>query len=142
MITVVRSGFLRRWAAIASYLPQRTDNNIKSYWNTHLKKKLNGRTHIRSIHLGNSGADGISNALAVLPLLAGDDREICDDQLRIEGELRQHLLVVPDNLAGGRRWRRSPVIILISSSLSFKMALNLSRIGVGGYWAMTTLLDI
>ncbi|OIS96138.1 PREDICTED: myb-related protein 306-like [Nicotiana attenuata] len=29
-----------RWAAIASYLPQRTDNDIKNYWNTHLQKKL------------------------------------------------------------------------------------------------------
>lgn len=29
-----------RWAAIASYLPERTDNDIKNYWNTHLRKKL------------------------------------------------------------------------------------------------------
>ncbi|KAI7730663.1 hypothetical protein M8C21_017323, partial [Ambrosia artemisiifolia] len=30
-----------RWAAMASYLPQRTDNDIKNYWNAHLKKRLN-----------------------------------------------------------------------------------------------------
>ncbi|KAH6828622.1 myb domain protein 60 [Perilla frutescens var. hirtella] len=29
-----------KWAAIATYLPRRTDNDIKNYWNTHLKKKL------------------------------------------------------------------------------------------------------
>lgn len=29
-----------RWSAIASHLPNRTDNEIKNYWNTHLKKRL------------------------------------------------------------------------------------------------------
>eukprot|EP01018_Ginkgo_biloba_P038566 Gb_09907 [translate_table: standard] len=40
--TVVTDIFRRKakWAAIASYLPQRTDNDIKNYWNTHLKKRL------------------------------------------------------------------------------------------------------
>uniref|UniRef100_A0A0D9VUK5 Uncharacterized protein n=1 Tax=Leersia perrieri TaxID=77586 RepID=A0A0D9VUK5_9ORYZ len=37
-----------RWSAIASYLPHRTDNDIKNFWNTHLKKKLLAANHIVS----------------------------------------------------------------------------------------------
>ncbi|BAT99197.1 hypothetical protein LR48_Vigan06g110900 [Vigna angularis] len=29
-----------KWSAIASHIPGRTDNEIKNFWNTHLKKKL------------------------------------------------------------------------------------------------------
>ncbi|KAK9276150.1 hypothetical protein L1049_005681 [Liquidambar formosana] len=29
-----------RWSVMATHLPQRTDNEIKNHWNTHLKKRL------------------------------------------------------------------------------------------------------
>ncbi|MEF3019391.1 Myb-like DNA-binding domain-containing protein, partial [Pseudomonas aeruginosa] len=29
-----------KWSVIARHLPRRTDNEIKNYWNTHLKKRL------------------------------------------------------------------------------------------------------
>ncbi|KAG0471738.1 hypothetical protein HPP92_016284 [Vanilla planifolia] len=47
-----------RWAAMASYLPERTDNDIKNYWNTHLKKKL--RRIDTEGHGGNHAASGFS----------------------------------------------------------------------------------
>uniref|UniRef100_K7KCX4 Uncharacterized protein n=1 Tax=Glycine max TaxID=3847 RepID=K7KCX4_SOYBN len=32
--------FGKKWSTIAANLPGRTDNEIKNYWNTHIKKKL------------------------------------------------------------------------------------------------------
>jgi hypothetical protein len=40
LIIDIHSHVGNRWSKIATFLPGRTDNEIKNYWNTHIKKKL------------------------------------------------------------------------------------------------------
>lgn len=40
LIIDLHSQLGNRWSKIAGHLPGRTDNEIKNYWNTHIKKKL------------------------------------------------------------------------------------------------------
>lgn len=48
-----------RWSVIAAHLPKRTDNDVKNYWNTKLKKKLSGKTDLKI----NSNRNASSNSI-------------------------------------------------------------------------------
>ncbi|XP_020276146.1 transcription factor MYB30-like isoform X1 [Asparagus officinalis] len=57
MIIHLQAMLGNRWAAIASYLPQRTDNDIKNYWNTHLKKKIKMLSPSKDAYISSSDTD-------------------------------------------------------------------------------------
>ncbi|XP_006659245.1 transcription factor MYB36 [Oryza brachyantha] len=58
-----------RWSIIAAQLPGRTDNDVKNYWNTKLKKRLLGRRKDRGHHHHRSQS---ATATAEDDLPAGD----------------------------------------------------------------------
>ncbi|VFQ90568.1 unnamed protein product [Cuscuta campestris] len=55
-----------KWSLIAGRLPGRTDNEIKNYWNTHIKRKLLSRGVDPQTHrpLNTSAASGTATAAA------------------------------------------------------------------------------
>ncbi|KAL7094711.1 hypothetical protein ACP275_11G120700 [Erythranthe tilingii] len=73
-----------RWSAIATHLQKRTDNEIKNYWNTHLKKRLS-----------NMGIDPVTHKPKNGTLLSGPSKNSANlshmaqwENARLEAEAR------------------------------------------------------
>ncbi|KAL6619196.1 hypothetical protein ACP70R_034335 [Stipagrostis hirtigluma subsp. patula] len=59
-----------KWSLIAGQLPGRTDNEIKNYWNTHIKRKLLARGIDPQTHRPLSGATDAAAAANAAPRAA------------------------------------------------------------------------
>ncbi|KAG6421044.1 hypothetical protein SASPL_117593 [Salvia splendens] len=71
-----------RWSVIASQLPGRTDNDVKNYWNTKLKKKLLAANHPTAATTTMESINSkIDNMLPYFPV----DAEIVDSQFLLPG---------------------------------------------------------
>ncbi|XWS44330.1 hypothetical protein CRYUN_Cryun15aG0036000 [Craigia yunnanensis] len=87
-----------RWSAIATHLPKRTDNEIKNYWNTHLKKRLAKMGIDPITHKPKSDAllstDGQSKNSANLSHMAQWESARLEAEARLvrESKLRSHSL--------------------------------------------------
>jgi myb proto-oncogene protein len=67
-----------KWSLIAGRLPGRTDNEIKNYWNTHIRRKLTSRgidpvTH-RAINAAEHAASNITISFEAAAALTRDDK--------------------------------------------------------------------
>ncbi|KAL6190086.1 hypothetical protein ACLB2K_036486 [Fragaria x ananassa] len=87
-----------RWSAIANHLPKRTDNEIKNYWNTHLKKRLTKMgidpvTHKPKHHEAYGSGSGHAKDAANLSHMAQWESARLEAEARLVRESKQLIMI-------------------------------------------------
>ncbi|XP_074581477.1 myb-related protein 308-like [Curcuma longa] len=105
-----------KWSVIAGRLPGRTDNEIKNYWNTHIKRKLIARGLDPRTHLpinGGSERSSLSSDRRTALVLSKDESSAEDTQ---DGQSSGVISIDQ----GRRRQRSSPIL-----GLDLNLAINI-----------------
>nr|AXY87675.1 myb-related protein Zm38-like protein [Cymbidium sinense]QDL88481.1 myb-related protein Zm38-like isoform X1 [Cymbidium ensifolium] len=125
-----------KWSLIAGRLPGRTDNEIKNYWNTHIRRKLLNRGIDPATHRPISAAstsnlsmsfsssssvtdkrNGVSRVSALLPRCPDLNLDLCISP-PLEEQLQQDLL--EESNCGGEFLRLGSSFLLDYRSLEMK----------------------
>lgn len=81
-----------KWSAIATQLPKRTDNEIKNYWNTHLRKKLLKMGFDPTTHKPKTGSTSCNSSLLESPSHSNSSSSVIHmvqwETVRLEAEAR------------------------------------------------------
>ncbi|WOL06315.1 transcription factor MYB93-like [Canna indica] len=82
-----------KWSKISTHLPGRTDNEIKNYWNTHLKKKLLRMGIDPVTHTRRTDLDALSSFSTLLTASASLSNLVnpLDNALRLHADAAQYL---------------------------------------------------